>query len=91
MPKSLILKTEFPVQIREIHKIGKRNSLDNSVFGYENKEKHPISVSKKCCEEKYVDLLLIREERKRSYILIKDFNTFMSDHSLHCVRKIFCR
>ena len=52
----------------------------NSVFGYENKEKHPIYVSKKCYEEKHADLLLTGEEEKRHYVLIKDFNTFMYDH-----------
>ena len=30
---------------------------------------------KKCCEEKHVDLILIRKEGKRDYVLIKDFNT----------------
>ena len=35
----------------------KKNSTDISVFGYENQEKHPICVSKKCCEEQHVDLL----------------------------------
>ena len=28
-------------------------------------------------EEKHVDLLLIREERKRLYVLAKDFNAFI--------------
>ena len=42
----------FPAKIRDIHKIEKNNSIDISVFGYENKEKYPIHVSKKCCEEK---------------------------------------
>ena len=37
----------FPVKIRDIHKIEKKNSIGISLFGYENKEKHPISVSKK--------------------------------------------
>ena len=37
-------------------------------------EKHPIFISKKCCEEKHVDLLLIEEE-KAHYVPIKDFNT----------------
>ena len=41
----------------------------------------------KCCEEKYVDLLLIGEEAKRHYVLIKDFNTFMYGHTLHCGRQ----
>ena len=48
-----------------------------SIFGHENKVKYPIYVSKKCCEGKYVDLLLIAEGEKKHYVLIKDFNTFM--------------
>ena len=44
---------------RDVYKVEKTDSIGISVFGYENKEKHPIYISKKCCEEKYVDLLLI--------------------------------
>ena len=36
---------KFPVKIRNIHKIEKNNSIGISVFGYENKEKHPFYVS----------------------------------------------
>ena len=46
----------------------KQNSISISVFGYENKIKHPIYVSKKCCEGKQVDLLLIGEEGKRHHL-----------------------
>ena len=46
---------KFPVIIRQIQIIEKNNSIGISVFGYENKEKHPIYVSKKCCEDKHVD------------------------------------
>ena len=67
---------KFPLKIREIHKIEKKNSIDITVFRYKNKEKHPIYVSKKCCEENYVDLLVIGEEGKKYYVLIKGFNTF---------------
>ena len=42
---------KFPVKIRDIHKIEKKSSIGNSVFGYENKEKHPIYVSKKCAKK----------------------------------------
>ena len=55
----------FPVKIRDIRKIKKKNPIDISVFDYENKEKYSIYVSKKCCEEKHVYLLLIGEKRKR--------------------------
>ena len=82
---------KFPVKIRDIHRIEEKNSISISVFSCENKEKHPISVSKKCCEEKHVDFLVTGEEGKRHYVVIKDFNTFMYDHSLHCEKKHFCR
>ena len=63
------------------------NSIGISVFRYENKEIHPIYVSKKCYEEKHVDLLLIRQESKRQHVLLKDFNIFMYDHTLHLEKK----
>ena len=72
---------KFPVKSRDIHKIEKRNSIGIIVFGYENKVKYPIYVSKKCCEDKHVDLLLIGEREKKQYVLIKDFNTSMHDHT----------
>ena len=53
------------------------------------KGKYPIYLSKKSCEEKHVDLLLIGEESKRHYVLIKNFNTFMYDYTLYRVRKHF--
>ena len=37
---------KFPVKIRDIHEIEKNNSTSISVFGYENKEKHSVYVSK---------------------------------------------
>ena len=82
---------KFPVKTRDIHKTGKKNFIGISVFGYENKEKYLIYVSKKFCEEKNVDFLLIREETKRRYALFKYFNTFMYDHTSHRGRKQFCR
>ena len=33
---------KFPVKVRDIHKIVKRNSIGITVLGYGNKEKHPI-------------------------------------------------
>ena len=62
---------DFPVKIRGIHKIEKRNSIGISVFGYENKEKYPIYVWKHCCEEKHFDLLLIGEVEKNIIFLLK--------------------
>ena len=51
---------KFPGKTRDVHEIEKNNCIGISVFGYENKVKYPIYVSKKC-ENKHVDLLLIDE------------------------------
>ena len=37
---------KFPVKIIGIHKIEKKNSIGISVFGYENKERHPYMYQK---------------------------------------------
>ena len=60
----------FPVQINQINKIEKQNNIIINVFGYENKQKYPIYVSK----EKYADqmnLLLITEDENKHYVLVK--------------------
>ena len=83
---------KFAVKTRDVHKFEKKNnSIGISVFGYENKVKYPIYVLKKCCEDKHVDLLLIDEGEKKHYVLIKDFNKIMYDHTLHRAKKRFCR
>ena len=53
------------------------------------RKKNLIYVSKKYCEEKHVDLLSIGEEGKRHYALIKIFNKFMHNHTLHRRKNIF--
>ena len=84
MPKKLDFKdTQFPVKVRDISKIGKKNPIGISVFNYENKEKYSIYVSKKYREEKHVDLLLIEEKAKSHYVLIKHFDKFMYNHTVH--------
>ena len=80
---------KFPVKIRDIRKIEKKNSIGISVFGYENKEKHPIYLSKNCYEGKHVNLFLTGAEEKRHYFLNKDFNTFKYDHTLLRGKSIF--
>ena len=45
--KKLDFKDIFPVKIRDIYKIEKKNLISISAFGDENKEKRPIYVSSK--------------------------------------------
>ena len=40
-----IFMAKFLVQVRDIHKIEKKNSIGISIFGQQNKEKHPIACS----------------------------------------------
>ena len=80
---------EFPVTTKQYNKIEKNNEININVFGYEEKQKYPIYVSK----EKYEDcmnLLLITENENKHYVLIKDFNKFMYNQTKHKERKHFC-
>ena len=80
---------EFPVTTKQYNKIEQQNKIRINVFGYEEKQKYPIYVSK----EKYEDcmnLLLITENENKHYVLIKDFNKYMYDITKHKERKHFC-
>ena len=50
-----------------------------------------LCIKKNWCVDSHVDLILICKGEKKHYVLIKDFNTFMYDHTLHRGRKHFCR
>jgi len=82
----------FPVQIKDLGKIEKQNSINISIFGYESKRLYPIRVS----EEKYddhMDILYITKEpqEKYHYVLIQNFNRLMFNFSNHKETKHFCR
>ena len=79
---------KFPVESKNIPKTGKMYSISISVFGYEHKKKYLIYISKSCFKEKHV--IIDRRRRQKTYVLIKNFNTFMYDHTLHCGRTHFC-
>ena len=66
---------KFLIKIRDIHKIKKKNCISISIFGYKSKEK--TSKLTKKYFKRHTDLLLIVDEGKRHYILIKDFKIFM--------------
>ena len=85
----------FPVQIKDIGKIEKQNSVTINIFGYEDKALYPIRIS----EEKYsghIELLYIQKETISHYVYIQNFNRLMYNftkykdtihfcmHCLHC-------
>ena len=87
--KTLVLKIQIFQSKLETFTKSKKIILSTLAFLVMKIKKYPIYVSKQCCKEKHVDLLLIGEGEKK-HILSKDFNSIMYDHSLHRGRKHFC-
>jgi len=79
---------EFPVKINDFSKIERQNSIRINVFGYQNKP-FPIYVSKERTDYN-LNLLLITNEDKQHYVLMKDFDRFMYNQTKHKERKHFC-
>ena len=50
--------------------------------------KNTQSMYQKIFKKKRVDFLLIEKKRKKHYVLIKDFNTFMCDYTVDFGRKV---
>ena len=80
---------EFPVTVKQISKIEKQNNICINLFGYEEKQKFPIYISKEKYQD-HMELLLITEGENKHYVLIKDFNKFMFNQTKHEHRKYFC-
>ena len=80
---------EFPVSKKHYNKIETQNSIRINVFDYEEKQPFPIHIPKEMFEDQ-TNLLVITEDEKRHYVLIKDFNTFMYNQSKYKERRHFC-
>ena len=73
---------EFPVSQKQYNKIETQNSIRIKVFSYEKEQPFPIHISKEKFEDQ-MNLLLITEDEKKHYVLIKDFDAFMYNQSKH--------
>ena len=62
---------EFPVSQKHYNKVEKQNSIRINVFGYEHGQPFPIHISKETFKDQ-MNLLLITEDEKKHYVLIKD-------------------
>ena len=80
---------QFPVTIKQINKIEKKNNIRINVFGYEKSHPYPVYISKEMYKD-HMELLLITKDEKKHYVLIKDFNKFMYNQTKHKERKHFC-
>ena len=67
---------DFPLSQKHYNKVEKQNSIRINVFGYENGQPFPIHISKETFKDQ-MNLLLITDDEKKHYVLIKDLNAFM--------------
>ena len=91
----------FPVTFSDMNRIEKKNKINVSVFGYEPEDKnkgisgfpYPIRLSNTNFPD-HMELLWIGTDdtkyEKSHYVLIKDFDRFMSSFTNHKARKYFC-
>ena len=66
----------FPLSKKHYNKVEKQNSIGINVFDYEDGQPFPNHISKETFKNQ-MNLLLIRKDEKKHYVLIKDFNAFM--------------
>ena len=82
---------EFPVSLKDIDKFEKSNDLSVSVFVYEKGYVYPLRISSKQ-RERVVDLLLISDDEKQRYCLIKSLSRLLaSQFSKTKCKRYFCR
>ena len=79
---------EFPVSTKHYSRIEAQNKVNINFFGYENKHFFPIYISTGSHEE--LNLLLITDEEKQHFVLIKSFNSLMCNYTKHHETKEFC-
>ena len=80
---------EFSGSVKDYSKIEAQNRTNSHVFGYENKRFYPIYVCKQN-NKHMLHLLLITEDEKTHYVLIKDFSRLVFNTSKHEHRKHSC-
>ena len=78
----------FPVTVEDMKKIEKQNQININVFGY-HREAYPIRISEANFPD-HIELLWIEEGEKSHYVLIKNFNRFMSTFNKYDGRIYFC-
>ena len=78
---------EFPISTKHCSRIEAQNKVNINVLVYENKQFFPIYISTGGHEE--LNLSLISDEEKQHYVLIKNLNSSMRNHTKHHGTKEF--
>ena len=77
---------KFPIYKKEYAKKEKQNNIFINVFGPQDEIPYLIYTSKETFE-KHVDLLLLSNSKNSHYVLIKDFNRFMTSKTMLLAQK----
>ncbi|GFQ94331.1 uncharacterized protein TNCT_221461 [Trichonephila clavata] len=78
----------FPTPLNQIECFEEKNKISINVFGFE-KEIFPLKITTKDFD-KHVNLLLISNQEKRHYCLIKNLNRLLSDLTQHKSESFYC-
>ena len=71
----------YPTPIKDVRKIESQNDLSINVFGYDDTDGvYPLYITRKVCET-HINLLLITDEDKSQYCLIRNFSWFITHRS----------
>ena len=86
----------FPVTVKDMKRIEKQNQINVNVFGWQPGKgtggkgmAYPIRISETNFTD-HLELLWIEEGDKSHYVLIKNFDQFMTSFTKHHGRKYFC-
>ena len=80
----------YPTPLHDISKIEKNNNLSINVIGYDATDGlYPLRITRDI-KERHVNLLLITEEDKSHYCLIRNFSALMSQRVNWQKKQYFC-
>ncbi|XP_071153082.1 uncharacterized protein [Mytilus edulis] len=81
---------EYPTPLSQISQFEKQNNtISVNIFGYEEGEIYPLYITKKTfCH--HVNMLYFKENNKSHYMLINNFNRFLSRTKKHREEHFFC-
>ena len=81
---------DFPIKLDNIQKIEQANQLSISVFEWNTEDQCVDPLRHGCGNGTPIELLYLEEDKKAHFMLIKNFNKFMSHRSKHNGTMFFC-
>ena len=83
---------EYPVSLKDIDKFEKQNpTISITVFGYKEKEVHPLRNSNNIDREHNIRIMLIEKDGVLHYCLVKNLSRLLSSQvSKHKEKSYFC-